>query len=64
MDENDELRPYLEELKMNVMKPDLNYDEAMTIKTKIINKYKDRIVARANIIEQRLNQKHQEMQNF
>jgi hypothetical protein len=61
-DENDELRPYLEELKLNVKKPDLSYEEALNIKNKIINKYKDRVVARATIIEQRLSQKHKEMQ--
>lgn len=60
-DANDYLKPFLEKKGLNPNDPVNNYEIAVEIKTDVMKKMKERIIARAKIIQERLQKQQNEL---
>ena len=63
-DANDYLKPYLEKRGLNSNDPVASYETAVEIKTDVMKKMKERIIARAKIIQERLQKQQNELKSL
>ena len=60
-DADDYLKPFLEKRGLNPSDPVTSHDLAVEIKTDVMKKMKERIIARAKIIQERLQKQQNEL---
>ena len=59
--DDDYLKPFLEKRGLNPSDPVTSYELAVEIKTDVMKKMKERIIARAKIIQERLQKQQSEL---